>query len=87
MSSIALRDLRDFLVADATRRLEQTRSLPRILWQLACLPFETVTDMLHDFQWLWTKWRQSVQDYMKASRVQVRPAELQLRAQLDNHTS
>lgn len=72
LSSIALRDLRDVLVEDATRRLEHTRSLPRILWQLACLPFASVSDACQDVAWLWAKWRQSVQDYMKVYRLQAR---------------
>lgn len=71
LSSIALRDLRDLLVEDATRRLEQTRSLPRILWQLAALPFATLGDTLQDLEWLWVKWRQSVSDYMQVYRRQV----------------
>ena len=72
LSSIALRDLRDFLVSDASRRLELSRSLPCILWQLACLPFATLGDTLQDLRWLWTKWRQSVRDYLRVYRQQVR---------------
>ncbi len=71
LSSIALRDLCDFLVADATRRLEATPSLPHIAWQLAGLPFATLSDTLQDLNWLWSKWRQSVDDYLKIYRRQV----------------
>ena len=71
LSSIALRDLRDFLVLDATRRLEQTRSVPRILWQILCLPFATVVDMLNDLRWLWDKWQHNVRDHMRLSQLQV----------------
>ena len=72
LSSIALRDLRDYLVSDATRRLEQTRSMPVILWQIACLPLASVSDMLHDLRWLWDKWQDNLRDQMRVSQQQVR---------------
>ena len=71
LSSIALRDLRDYLVSDATRRLEQTRSMPVILWQIACLPLATVSDMLHDLRWLWDKWQDNLRNQMRVSQQQV----------------